>query len=77
MLEDDNVDVLREGVRVLAQAIMDAEVSAQIGAGLHERSLERVAHRNGYRTRTWDTRVGTIELRVPKIAPGTYFPGPS
>jgi putative transposase len=75
LLEDDDVDVLREGVRVLAQAIMDAEVSAQIGAGLHERSPERIAHRNGYRTRTWDTRVGTIELRVPKITPGTYFPG--
>lgn len=75
LLEDDDVDVLREGVRVLAQAIMDAEVSAQIGAGLHERTPERTAHRNGYRTRTWDTRVGTIELRVPKITPGSYFPG--
>lgn len=54
---------------------MDAEVSAKIVAGLHERSPERTAYRNGYRTRTWDTRVGTIELRVPKITPGTYFPG--
>lgn len=74
LLEDDDVDVLREGVRVLAQAIMDAEVSAQIGAGLHERTPERTAHRNGYRTRAWDTRVGTIELRVLKITPGTSFP---
>lgn len=75
LLQDDDVDVLREEVRVLAQAIMDAEVSAQIGAGLHERTPERTAYRNGYRTRTWDTRVGTIELRVPKITPGTYSPG--
>ena len=75
LLEDDDVDVFREGVRVLVQAIMDAEVSSQIGACLHERSPERTAHRNGYRSRAWDTRVGTIELRVPKITPGSYFPG--
>ena len=56
-------DVLREGVRVLAQALMDAEVSTQIGAELYERTDARVAQRNGYRTRTWDTRVGTVELR--------------
>jgi transposase-like protein len=53
---------------------MEAEVSTQIGAELYERSEDRTAQRNGYRTRTWDTRVGTVELRVPKIAPGSYFP---
>src|SRR5438874_11002776 len=74
LLEAEDVDVLREGVRVLAQALMDAEVSSQIGAELYERTDARTAHRNGYRTRTWDTRVGTVELRVPKIAPGSYFP---
>jgi transposase-like protein len=74
LLEESDVDLLREGVRVLAQALMDAEVSTQIGAGLHERSEGRTAYRNGYRSRTWDTRVGTVELRVPKIAPGIYFP---
>ena len=74
LLEEHDVDVLREGVRVLAQALMDAEVSSQIGAELYERTDARTAHRNGYRTRTWDTRVGTVELRVPKIAPGSYFP---
>lgn len=73
LLEDDDVDVLREGVWVLAQTIMGADVSAQIGAGLRERSPDRTAHRNGYSTRTWDTTVGTIELRVPKITPGTYI----
>jgi len=74
LLEETDVDLLREGVRVLAQVLMDAEVTAQIGAEPYERSEERTAHRNGYRTRTWDTRVGTVELRVPKVAPGTYFP---
>jgi putative transposase len=59
---------------VLAQALMDAEVSTRIGAELYELTDARTAHRNGYRTRTWDTRVGTVELRVPKIAPGSYFP---
>jgi transposase-like protein len=72
LLEEHDIDVLREGVRVLAQALMDAEVSTQIGAGLYERSEDRAAYRNGYRTRTWDTRVGTLELRVPKIAPGDF-----
>ena len=74
LLEADDVDLLREGVRVLAQVLMDAEVSTQIGAELYERTEDRTAHRNGYRTRTWDTRVGTVELRVPKVAPGSYFP---
>ncbi len=74
LLADDDTDVLREGVRVLAQALMDAEVSTQIGAELYERTEGRTAQRNGYRTRTWDTRVGTVELRVPKVVPGTYFP---
>src|SRR5438874_7740297 len=74
LLAEEDTDVLREGVRVLAQALMDAEVSTYIGAELYERTDSRTAHRNGYRTRTWDTRVGTVELRVPKVAPGTYFP---
>jgi len=74
LLEEDDVDLLREGVRVLAQALMETEVSTQIGAGPYERSSDRTAYRNGYRTRTWDTRVGTIELKVPKVTAGTYFP---
>jgi transposase-like protein len=51
---------------VLAQLVMDAEVTGQIGAGHYERSSDRTAYRNGYRTRRWDTRVGTIELKIPK-----------
>lgn len=74
LLEEDDVDLLREGVRVLAQALMETEVSGQIGAAPYERSSSRTAYRNGYRTRTWDTRVGTIELRIPKVTAGTYFP---
>lgn len=74
LLEQDDVDALREGVRVLAQAVMETEVSTQIGAAPYERSSERIAYRNGYRTRRWDTRVGTIELKIPKVSAGAYFP---
>jgi hypothetical protein len=74
LLEQDDVDALREGVRILAQAVMETEVSSQIGALPYERSSERSAYRNGYRTRTWDTRVGTIELKIPKVTRGSYFP---
>jgi transposase-like protein len=74
LLEEDDRDLLRDGVKTLAQIVMDAEVSEQIGAQLFERTEERVAHRNGYRPRTWDTRVGTLELKIPKITAGSYFP---
>jgi len=74
LLEQDDVDLLREGVRVLAQAVMETEVSSQIGAAPYERSSSSAAYRNGYRTRTWDTRVGTIELKIPKVTAGSYFP---
>jgi len=74
LLEQDDVDALREGVKVLAQAVMETEVSGQIGAVPYERSSERIAYRNGYRTRRWDTRVGTIELKIPKVTAGAYFP---
>ena len=66
LLEEQDGDVLREGIRVLAQALMETEVAGLIGADRHERTPERTGHRNGYRMRTWDTRVGTIELAIPK-----------
>ncbi len=72
--EAGDVDFLREGVRVLAQALMEAEVSAQIGAEHGERTLDRVTHRNGYRLRDWDTRAGTIELAIPRVRQGSYLP---
>ena len=71
---DGDVDFLREALQVLVEGIMDAEVSAQIGARHGERNPERVTHRNGYRSRDWDTRVGTMELRIPKVREGSYFP---
>jgi hypothetical protein len=74
LLEEQDGDVLREGVRVLAQALMETEITALVGAERHERSDERTASRNGTRVRTWDTRVGTVDLAIPKVRPGTYFP---
>jgi transposase-like protein len=73
LLEEQDGDVLREGIRVLSQALMETEVAARIGADRHERTPDRTSHRNGYRMRTWDARVGTIELAIPKVRPGTYF----
>jgi transposase-like protein len=52
---------LRDGVRLLAQELMDAEVTQLAGAGLHERSENPLTYRNGYREREWDTRVGTVD----------------
>ncbi|MBA3878044.1 MAG: IS256 family transposase [Anaerolinea sp.] len=70
-----DVDVLREGVRILAQAIMEAEVTEVTGVPRGERDPERRrTHRNGYRDRRWDTRVGTIELAIPRVRDGNYFP---
>ena len=71
---DGDVDFLREALRVLVEGIMDAEVSSRIGAEYGERSPERVTRRNGYRSRAWDTRVGTMELHIPKLREGSYFP---
>lgn len=67
-------DVLRDGVRLLAQQLMELEVSEKAGAERYEHSGERTAYRNGYRERDWDTRVGTIPLRIPRLRTGTYFP---
>ena len=71
---DGDVDFLQEALRVLMNAIMDAEVTARIGAERGERSPDRLTYRNGYRSRQWDTRVGTMELRIPKLREGSYFP---
>jgi transposase-like protein len=60
-VEAQDGDVLREGVRVLAQASMETEVTALVGAEHHEGSEDRTAYRNGTRVRSWDTRVGTVE----------------
>jgi putative transposase len=74
LLVGGHADVLREAVRVMLGEVMEAEVSAVAGAGWYERSAEREAQRNGYRPREWDTRVGTIELAIPRLRTGSYFP---
>ncbi len=74
-LLDEHGDFLREAVAMVAAQLMEAEVTAQIGAGRGEVSGERVTHRNGYRQRGWETRVGEIELQIPKKrSGGSYFP---
>jgi putative transposase len=73
MIEQD-ADFLKEGVRVLSQALMEMEVQEHLGAARHERSPSRTGQRNGYRERSWDTRVGTVDLRVPRVRDGGYFP---
>jgi len=73
MIEQD-ASFLKEGVRVLSQALMEMEVEEHVGAGRHERSPARTGQRNGYRHRDWDTRVGTVELEVPRVRDSSYFP---
>jgi putative transposase len=73
--ETGDTDFLREGIRLLAQQLMEAEISQLTGAERGERSPERVAYRNGYRPRPWDTRAGSIELAVPRLRTGSYLPG--
>jgi len=71
---EHDADFLKEGVRVLSQALMEMEVEEHVGASRYERSEGRTAQRNGYRERTWDTRAGAIELKVPRVREGGYFP---
>lgn len=71
---EGDVDFLREGVRVLAEAVMEAEVTQQLQAAPHERTPDRTGQRNGYRERQWDTRVGSIQLAVPRVRDGSYYP---
>jgi putative transposase len=73
-LEGADIDLLREMVQVFAEQLMGAEVDALCGADYGEGSEDRVNRRNGYRERAWDTRTGTIGLRVPKLREGSYFP---
>ena len=73
-LDDDGSDMVREMVAAFAQQLMSAESDAICGAGYGEVSAERVNSRNGYRDRRWDTRAGTIDLKIPKLRSGSYFP---
>jgi putative transposase len=67
-------DFLRAVAEVVLQILMESDVEGLIGAGRHERSVDRLNYRNGYRDRTLDTRLGTLALRVPKLRQGSYFP---
>jgi putative transposase len=69
-----DADFLREMIGFAAQRLMDLEVGNLTGAGYGEKSSDRLAQRNGYRERDWETRAGTVELRIPKLRTGSYFP---
>lgn len=70
-----DADLLREMIGFAAHRLMELEVEGLTGAGYGEKSQERLAQRNGYRDRSWETRAGTVELRIPKLRKGSYFPG--
>ena len=74
VLADEHADVLRQAVCWLAQELMEAEVTAVAGAAYGECDPERTARRNGYRQRAWDTRVGSLELAIPRLRQGSDFP---
>ena len=73
-LEDTEPDLLREMVQTFAEVLMSADADQVCGAPYGVVSQDRVNRRNGYRTRRWDTRVGSIDLRIPKLREGSYFP---
>jgi len=74
LIEDADTDLLREMVKAVAEVLMSADATAQCGAPYRTPSEQRVNRRNGYRERRWDTRVDTIDLAIPKLRKGSYFP---
>ena len=74
LMGDDHADLLRESLAWFVGELMEAEVTARIGAAPHERSPERTTHRNGYRERLWATRASEIALAIPRLRSGSYFP---
>ena len=73
--KSSDADLLREMIGFTAHRLMQLEVEGLTGAAYGEKSPERLAQRNGYRDRLWETRAGTVELRIPKLRKGSYFPG--
>ena len=67
-------DFLRAVAESVVQLLMEADVEGMIGAGRHERTPDRQTYRNGFRDRALDTRLGTLQLRIPKLRQGSYFP---
>src|SRR5918999_4733611 len=75
VLRDEHADVIRESVKAVARELMEVEVCELVGAELGERRPDdRATHRNGYRSRRWDTRAGEIELQIPKLRQGSLLP---
>jgi len=74
ILGEEHSNVVREAVALVVRELMDAEVAEQVGADRYERSEVRQAHRNGYLSRQWDTRVGTLELAIPRLRSESFFP---
>ena len=73
--KSSDADLLREMIAFTAERLMALEVEGLAGAAHGERSPDRLTHRNGYRDRVWETRAGTVELKIPKLRKGSYFPG--
>ena len=73
--KSSDADLLREMIGFTAQRLMELEVAGLTGAADGERSPDRINWRNGYRERDWETRAGTVGLRIPKLRQGSYFPG--
>jgi putative transposase len=72
--KSSDADLLREMIGFTAQRLMELEVEGKTGVSYGEKSAERLVQRNGYRDRLWETRAGTVELRIPKLRKGSYFP---